>query len=65
MDVAHCPRTSTETPMKSLDRHLTDRELDRLADFLDRVEGGDLPDLEAMDGFLTALVIGPEFVPPS
>jgi uncharacterized protein len=51
--------------MPNLDRPLTDAELDTLAGFIDSVEGGDIADLETLDGFLTALAVCPELVPPS
>ena len=44
---------------------LGDDELDELDAFLSRVEGGEIRNVEALDGFLTALVICPELVPPS
>ena len=44
---------------------LSDTELDQLEDFLARVEGGRIPNLEALDGFLTALAVCPELVKPS
>ena len=44
---------------------LSEDELDELDDFLARVEGGEIRNVEALDGFLTALVICPELVKPS
>ena len=51
--------------MKDLDRPLSDMELDALAGYIDLVDGGEIDDLEALDGFLTALAVCPELVPPS
>src|SRR4051812_41785182 len=48
-------------PMKS--QPLTDAELDHLSAFLRRDERS--MNLEQLDGFLTALICGPELVPPS
>ena len=50
---------------QDLSRELDDAELDEIAHFLARVRGGAIPNPEALDGFLTALVIRPEFVMPS
>jgi uncharacterized protein len=44
---------------------VSDGDYERLANFLSRVVGGKIQNLEALDGFLTALVISPELVPPS
>ncbi len=44
---------------------LSDDELDRLDDFLYRVESPQAMNLERLDGFLCALVAGPEVVMPS
>lgn len=44
---------------------LTDEEMDTIRATLARVKGGNIPTLEALDGFLTALVIGPDLVMPS
>ncbi|OYW52312.1 MAG: hypothetical protein B7Y80_20025 [Hyphomicrobium sp. 32-62-53] len=44
---------------------LTDEEKDTIRATLARVKGGNIPTLEALDGFLTALVIGPDLVLPS
>lgn len=48
-----------------LEGQLTDAELERLDEFLDGCAGGLAMDLEELDGFFAALVIGPELVPPS
>jgi len=48
-----------------LDRELSEEEHDQLSGMLSRVVGGKIPNSEALDGFLTALVIGPELVRPS
>jgi uncharacterized protein len=48
-----------------LDRELSEEDCDQLAGMLSRVVGGKIPNFEALDGFLTALVIGPELVQPS
>jgi len=50
----------------SIDVALSDAELDRLSDLLERhavAQGG--MSLEMVDGFLSALAVGPELVPPS
>jgi len=44
---------------------LTDLELDRLRDFMRRCKGGKAMNLEELDGFLAALIAGPEMVRPS
>ena len=44
---------------------LTDEELDEIESVLARVQGGAITNAEALDGFLTALVICPELVMPS
>jgi hypothetical protein len=44
---------------------LTESELDRLDDFLCRVNHGKGMTLEGLDGFLCALICGPELVPSS
>lgn len=44
---------------------LSDEELDELDAILLLVEGGEIRNVEALDGFLTALVISPELVKPS
>ena len=44
---------------------LTDEEMDTIRAMLARVKGGNIPNIEALDGFLTALVIGPDLVMPS
>lgn len=54
-------------PSASIDTPLTEAELDRLEEFLATLkEKDDLAmGLEELDGFLTALIVGPESVPPS
>lgn len=47
------------------DKPLTDEELDRLGEFLDRFGDGRAMNLEELDGFFSALIAGPELVPPS
>ena len=49
----------------SKDGPLTDAEFDRLADFLEECEGGMAMNLEELDGMFSALIAGPELVPPS
>lgn len=44
---------------------LSEPELDRLSDFLDSITNPDAMDLETLDGFLCALIAGPERVMPS
>jgi len=44
---------------------LTDAELDRLAEFLSKSEGGEAMNIEELDGLFAALIAGPEIVPPS
>src|SRR5215470_14823213 len=44
---------------------LTDAELDRLAEFLSKSEGGQAMNIEELDGLFAALIAGPEVVPPS
>jgi uncharacterized protein len=44
---------------------LTDAELDRLGDFLKSCKGGRAMKVEALDGFFSALIAGPETVMPS
>jgi Uncharacterised protein family (UPF0149) len=44
---------------------LSEAELDRLSDFLDSLTNPDAMDLETLDGFLCALIAGPEMVMPS
>jgi uncharacterized protein len=44
---------------------LTDAELDRLSDFLESCKGGKAMNIEQLDGFLAALIAGPETVMPS
>ncbi len=51
--------------MQDLDRPLSDQEFDALARYIDQVDDGVIDDIEALDGFLTALAVCPELVPPS
>jgi len=53
--------------VQSFPKHepLTDRELDRLAEFLRACKGGKAMNIEALDGFFAALIAGPETVMPS
>jgi uncharacterized protein len=44
---------------------LTDEEFDRLSSMLERFGDRRSMNLEQLDGFLTALICGPEIVPPS
>src|SRR5208337_1983672 len=48
-----------------LNRELSEADYDQLASILSRVVGGKIPNVEALDGFLTALIVGRELVPPS
>ena len=44
---------------------ITDKDIETIDNFLSRAIDGEIQNLETLDGFLTALIIGPEFVPPS
>ena len=44
---------------------ISDKEIEIIDNFLSRAIDGEIQNLETLDGFLTALIIGPEFVPPS
>lgn len=44
---------------------ISDDDVATIEQFLSRNEGGEIPNFETLDGFLTALIIGPDFVPPS
>lgn len=44
---------------------LSDREVGELGDFLDRVRGGAIPNIEALDGFFAALACCPDLIMPS
>ena len=44
---------------------MSDDEIEVVSAFLDRVKGGSIPNIEALDGFLTALVIWPNIVQAS
>lgn len=48
-----------------LRKPLQPEELDYLDDVLGSIEGRDISNSEALDGFLTALVICPDLIPPS
>src|SRR5712692_7387593 len=49
-------------PMRTFAQNepLTDAELDRLGDFLNGCKGGRAMNVEALDGFFSALIAGPE-----
>ncbi|MBM0105283.1 UPF0149 family protein [Steroidobacter sp. S1-65] len=51
--------------MTSLTTPLSDDELDKLADFLDALPSPEAMNIEQMDGFFCALIVGPELVMPS
>jgi len=51
--------------MPVLTQPLNDAELDRLDDFLYRVNPGEAMSLEELDGYFCALICCPEVVPPS
>ena len=44
---------------------ISDKDIETINNFLSRAIDGEIQNLETLDGFLTALIIGPEFVPPS
>jgi yecA family protein len=44
--------------------HLSDAELRRLNDLLQAVDGSLVPNIEAIDGFLTAAAVGPDLILP-
>jgi uncharacterized protein len=50
---------------KISDQEMPEDEAEALSSFLARVKGGEIPNVEAFDGFLTALVISPDLVKPS
>jgi uncharacterized protein len=52
-------------PSPSLDRALSDDEQEQLASFLSGLSNPDALDFEGLDGFLCALVVGPETILPS
>src|ERR1019366_1452428 len=60
------PRTFGDV-VRTFPQHdpLTDAELDRLGDFLKSCKGGRAMNVEALDGFFAALIVGPEIVMPS
>jgi uncharacterized protein len=47
------------------DRELFEEDYDQLGGMLSRIVGGKIPNIEALDGFLTALVVYPEPIKPS
>ena len=49
----------------NLNTELSDREAQLLNDFLGRVRGGAIPNIEALDGFFAALACCPDLVMPS
>ena len=51
--------------MKNLREPLSDDNFDRLEHYLDRVDGGAIPNVEALDGFITGLAVCPVLVQPS
>ncbi len=61
------PFRTEDMPMRSFahDESLTDACLDRLEEFLDQCNGGQAMNIEELDGFFAALIIGPEVVSPS
>src|SRR6476660_7326731 len=50
---------------ENLTKQLTDEEYGEIDQVLARVKGGAISNVEALDGFLTALVICPKLVKPS
>jgi uncharacterized protein len=59
--------TCRQFPMRTFnqDEPTTDAELDRLGDFLESCKGGRAMNVEELDGFFAALIVGPEVVMPS
>src|SRR5258705_6687431 len=49
---------------QNLTQQLTEEEYDEIDQVLARVKGGAISNVEALDGFLTALVICPELIKP-
>lgn len=49
----------------NLNEELSHEEIDELNAFLSRVEGGAIPNVEALDGFFAALICCPDLVMPS
>ena len=47
---------------QNLTKQLTEEEYDEIDQVLARVKGGAISNVEALDGFLTALVICPELI---
>ncbi len=59
------PETLTRRMLKTKrERELSEADFDWLGAMLARVAGGKVPNIEALDGFMTALVICPDRVPP-
>ena len=52
-------------PIALKSAELSERELDKLQGFLARIEGGLVPDVMALDGFLAALACCPDTILPS
>ena len=50
--------------MSSIAIPLSDSELDQLADFLESLPSPEAMNIERLDGFFCALVVGPELVMP-
>lgn len=48
-----------------INRELSDEDYEELGRILTRVKGGKIPNVETLDGFLTALVICPDLILPS
>lgn len=44
---------------------ISDKDIEIIDNFLSRAIDGEIQNFEILDGFLTSLIIGPEFVPPS
>ena len=59
------PRAKGRTEDMKDNWKLTESELSKLDDVLGRVRGGDIQNVEMLDGFLAALVCCPEFILPS
>lgn len=51
--------------MTSLTTPLSDAEVDQLADFLDSLPSPEAMNIERLDGFFCALIVGPDLVMPS
>ena len=50
---------------QALSAELTDDEFEEIDRILARIKGGEVPNVETLDGFLTALVVCPDLVKPS